>query len=284
MKQSVFNYSDYRTFLNDHANGQKQRDPEWSYGRWAKRLNVANTAVISNILNGVRHPGPRIVEQLVQYFRFDRKETEYFKNLVHLSKKKQDPELVHLILEKLQATHPDQTFQLIEDRVFQVIAFPHYYALREMVNLVGFTEDTDWIAQRLRIKTTKPEIKRALRNLEELGLLTRDSSGKLKYHSGSMRSSHDISSEALRRFHEEMLSLAHKTIREVSVNERDITGITFSARKEDLPKIKDDIAKFRRSLMKKYEQLGGGDIVYQLNIQFFPLTEQPAKKEGDTHA
>ncbi|MEQ1664899.1 MAG: DUF4423 domain-containing protein, partial [Bdellovibrionales bacterium] len=57
------------------------------------------------------------------------------------------------------------------------------------------------------------------------------------------------------------------------VLDRDITGITISMKKENLPKVKELIRQFRLNISKNFESLGDGDEVYQMNIQFIPLTK-----------
>jgi uncharacterized protein (TIGR02147 family) len=273
MKQNIFNYSDYRTFLRDHVQTQKESKPLWSLGQWSRRLEFANTSVLTNILNGVRHPGQNIVERFVDYFQFSDEENNYFRNLVRLQKKYSDPELRVLIMEKLKNSHPEKKFKLLDDETFQMISKWHYYAIRELVNLSDFKEDITWIRARLKFDVTIVEIKKALKDLERLGLLARNKSGRLIYAGGSVRSSSDVAVEGLKRLHEEMISIARESIRITDVLDRDITGITFSMKKENLPKVKELIRQFRLNISKNFESLGAGEDVYQMNIQFIPLTK-----------
>ncbi|MEQ1666138.1 MAG: TIGR02147 family protein, partial [Bdellovibrionales bacterium] len=210
MKQNIFNYSDYRTFLRDHVQTQKESKPLWSLGQWSRRLEFANTSVLTNILNGVRHPGQNIVERFVDYFQFSDEENNYFRNLVRLQKKYSDPELRVLIMEKLKNSHPEKKFKLLDDETFQMISKWHYYAIRELVNLSDFKEDIAWIRARLKFEVSIPDIKKALKDLERLSLLARDAKGCLMYAGGSVRSSTDVALEGLKRFHEEMIAIARE--------------------------------------------------------------------------
>lgn len=273
MTKSIFDYTDYRNFLRDHSERLKKQNPKWSFGWWSKRLGLANTGVITNIVNGHRHPGSQILDKLVRDLKMNKPEETYFRNLVLLAKTKENPELSQLVLQKLENSHPTKHFALIEESAFQAVAKPHYYAIREIVNLKNFEKSATWIQDRLRIKVSKPEIKRAIKDLLSLGMLKESTTGKIDYHKGSMRTSTDVASEALRQFHESMISLAEKSIREIKIEERDITGCTFSISKSDLPQIKKEIANFRMRIMNQFEKLGNGDEVYQLNVQLFPLTK-----------
>ena len=88
-------------------------------------------------------------------------------------------------------------------------------------------------------------------------------------------------SEGLKRFHEQMIEHAKSAIREVPVEERQICGMTLTVKKEDLKEAKEVIRHFMDRFSSRVDQKLG-EQVYQLNVQFFPLTKNGRNGNGRT--
>jgi uncharacterized protein (TIGR02147 family) len=268
---NVYDYSSYRIFLKQYAEEKRKVSPRFSYGAWAKNMNLGGTAVLTNIINGKRNPGPQLSEKFCSYFKFNRSEKEYFLDLIRLQKTSKDSRLSVFLMEKLANLHPNKDFKLLDIKTFKAISKWYSYAIREMVNLKDFREDPDWISKKLNFKVKPKQIKEAIRDLIELDLLKRDFSGCLKFGTDRIHTTNDISSEGLKRFHEEMIENAKESIRSIDVVDRNITGITFGINKKDLPDAKKMINEFQKQFAMIFEKIPS-ESTYQFNMQFFPLT------------
>lgn len=276
----VFKHTDYRTFLWAHHEDKKKRQTNWTLGRWAQMLGISSTSVLTNILNGKRNPGDKISGQFIKYFNFSEKEREYFLDLIELHKFTHKPRLTQLLIDKLGQSHPKGQFTLLNDQQFRIIARPYYYAIREIVNVKGFQENTDWIVKNLHIKVTKSQVETAIKDLLDLGLLKRDSQGRLLYTNEAVTTTHDMPNEALRRFHEEMLDLAKNSIREIPVLERDIASMTIAFDSQRLQECKEFLNDCRQKFMKKFETQTDADQVMHLEIALIPLSKKIMNSGG----
>ncbi len=70
-----------------------------------------------------------------------------------------------------------------------------------------------------------------------------------------------------------MLKLASDSIERYPSEERDITALTMSVKRETLADIKARVASFRRELLELAGNDEDSDQVYQINFQVFPLTK-----------
>lgn len=276
VQESVYQFSDFRAFLKNHAQEAKKRNPSWSYGAWARRLGLSGTAALTMVIHGQRNPGQRFMEKLNRYFEFDAREREYFSNLVRLQKYSTDPEMRVLLMEKIASIHPTGSFRLLDVHTFDAISHWYFYAIREMTLLDRFQEDPAWISSELRFKVSPRDATYALRILKKLGLLRRDSQGRLKPSDGTIDTTSDIAAEGIKRFHEEMIEHAKTSVRSADVSERELNATTLALHHRDLAKAKQLIRKFQDQFCRTLEK-GSGDSVYQLGIQFFPLTKAAAK-------
>lgn len=106
MGVNIFSFNDYRSFLLAYAHVMKEKNPRWSFGAWARRLELKTTSSLTKILQGDRNPGAEITDKFVKYFRFSEQETEYFRDLIRLEKIKHDGRLVSLLVEKMKKEYP----------------------------------------------------------------------------------------------------------------------------------------------------------------------------------
>lgn len=266
-------FTDYRTFLVAHVQDMKKKKKNWSYGAWAQSLGLKTTSSITKIINGEREPGPNMTKKMVHYFEFDEKQAQYFRDLICLQKIKSNPRLSVLLMEKMGKDYPDSRLRVMDDKSFLIISNWYYLALRELCRMQNFKEEPEWISEIFLFKVTSREISQAIKTLVQLDLLKRDSKGLLYLHEGRLDTSNDIASEAIKRYHEQMLEHAKSAIRKITVEEREITSTSLLMSSANLKMAKDLIREFKQKFEKLMEE-DCGDRVYQLQIQLFPLTKK----------
>ena len=92
---------------------------------------------------------------------------------------------------------------------FYVIADWYHYAILNIIRLDNFKSDPKWIAKCLGLSVV--EVRGALERLERVGLIKWERN-KLVRTTGSLTTTHDIESEALRRSHRQSLELSIKIL------------------------------------------------------------------------
>jgi uncharacterized protein (TIGR02147 family) len=272
----VRNFTDYRAFLIAHAQDKKARNPRWSYGSWAKSLGLKSTSSLTKILSGDRQPGPDLTDRLIRYFEFSPKEADYLKDLVRLNRVHRDPRLSVALLEKMSKEHPQSALRVLDDQTFSLLSQWHIFAVREMTRLDRFVEDPQWMSREFKFRVGPRDCARAIQILLQTGLLTRDQDNRLILAEGRIDTQSDQASEAIKRYHEQMLENAKQSIRTIPVDRREITASTLVVRAQNMAQAKEKIREFKRNFCRTFEE-PSGDGVYQIQIQFFPLTEEQSK-------
>lgn len=273
MELEVFEYTDYRSYLKDHYHSKKQKHSGWSLETWARRLGLKSKSTLAMILKGQRHPGRPVVSSLIRYFEFTNDEAEYFSDLVEWVKCKDGGNLSTILQERLAQKRKSQKFEFIDLDEFSLISQWFFPVIRELFHVKQFQMDPHWISHQLNSQLSVYEVEQALRLLERVGIVERLARGKYRLMQRHLVTPSDISSEAIKRFHLQILERAKESVRSVPVDEREISGSTFVVRQEDLPKAK----KMLKSLMEKFAdgvESIGGDRVYHLEVCFFPLTRK----------
>lgn len=271
---SILHYTDYRDFLKRHVELKRRQNSRWSVSLWARRLGLGATASLNMILNGQRHPGPRITDSLVRYFSFNPDEREHFLELIALAKLKEEgapKKLINsLLADFLKRRKVGTSARRIDGETFRKISRWHCYAIRQMTLLRDFDGSLDWLEKHFSFPLTRTELLEAVESLAEAGLISVKPDGRIERIESFVTTENDVASESLKRFHSEILGLARESIRKFDVSERELRGLTLAIRKDKIPEAKELIRRFTDEL----EKLGGqpdADEVYQLGVQFFPL-------------
>jgi uncharacterized protein (TIGR02147 family) len=215
-----------------------------------------------------------MVESFVRYFAFGDKDAEYFRDLVRLSKIKEDTRLSTLIIEKMGKKFANGAVKFVDEKTFNVISNWYHLPIREMVRLPAFRPDPAWISRNLTFKVGVREVAQALRSLSELGLVALDANGRMTVAEGRLNTGDDVANEAVKRHHEEMLENARAALRMVPVEKREITSQSIAISSAKLAQAKELIRQFQDKFSQLMEDEVGGDVIYQLQMQFFPLTRE----------
>jgi len=280
-KLSIRTFTDYRSFLSAHAQDMKRDRAHWTFGMWAQRLGLKDTSSITKIMNGDRDPGDQITEKMISYFKFNGKDALYFKDLVRLSKIRKDPRLSVLLMEKMAKQHPNNMDRLLDEKTFSAISNWYYLPLREMTRLKDFKENPEWIAEQLHFKVGALDLRKALERLVDLGLLRRGRSGRLEVAEGQIQTTNDVANEAIKRAHEQTLENAKIAVRSIPLEAREFQCESLVINTENLPQAKQMIREFREKFSKTFEE-EHGDSVYQIQLQFFPITKTSKKPKKDS--
>ncbi|MEK6706132.1 MAG: TIGR02147 family protein [Bdellovibrionota bacterium] len=268
----VQKFTDYRAFLLAHAQDMKKQKPSWSYRCWAKTLGLSATSSITKIIQGQRHPGPLMTEKLIQYFRFRERDAQYFRDLVRLYKIRRDPKLSVLLMEKMGRQHPGGAIKILDDPTFSIVSGWYHFVIREMSRMDSFFEDPEWISKSLRFKATPREVGQAIQKLLQANMLIRDERGRLKVSDGRIHTGSGAASEAIKRYHEQMLENAKQGVRAIPMDEREFTSSVLVVRKENLSRAREAIREFKNKFVELFEETAG-EAVYALQIQLYPVTK-----------
>ncbi|MBI2338833.1 MAG: TIGR02147 family protein [Deltaproteobacteria bacterium] len=277
-KPNIFEYDNYRSFLKDLYASLKQEKSAFSFRFFSKQAGFRSPNFLKLVMDGKRNLSPDGIEKFARALKLNKEETTFFRNLVLLNQ---------------ATTIEEKKFyaeQLIRHRFYKKInplkqAQYDYYTnwyfipVRELVGVDGFKEDPAWIAHQLIPPITTSEAEKALKELEQLGLIKRNEEGKLVQTDGFISTGDEVASASVAQFHREMMQKAAESIDRFPAPEREISSVTIGISEERAEQVKELIQRFRRELLAIASQDQKSTGVYQVNFQLFPLTKKP---EGES--
>lgn len=268
-------YLDYQEFLRDFYSAEKSRDPLFSYRVFAQAVGI-DASLLVKILQGKRHLSREGIEQVIQFFRFDSKHSEYFRELVAYGKANRDVDL-RKHFEALQNQRPAHSRRIESDlyRYFQHWYFP---AIRSALDVFPYKGDPDaaLLAKSFHPPLNASQVKEAISVLIRLGLACPDGQGFIRPATAHLSTGERWQSAAVRDYQKQLIQLAMDSIEGIPKEERDISSLTLALNSHELELIRAILAESRRSIVRQVDAMPATECnaVYQLNIQFFPVMQR----------
>lgn len=279
-RPSIFEFQDYKDFLKTVGlpNGKYSHSSQ-TLQKWAKRLGYRSPSSLTMILNGQRFPSRDMMKCLARDLDLNTQELEYFELLIDLAKAKSKDKNTEKISSRLnQLSGSRNTHQLTLDE-FRYVSEWYFVAIKQLIGHADFLEDPEWIRQKLRKKVTPGQVRYAIQVMLDLGVLVRDEKGKLTVNQKPWRTgSQGVSSAAIRKHHAGMINLAMESIEEQSVQERQLSSLTFRFNPERIQEVQAYLGRILEEFDQKFGDEQASE-VYQLNMQFFGLTKRAQEND-----
>lgn len=269
--EKIFSHLDYRQFLKARFAILKA-SRRLTHRALAQQAGFSSPNFLKLVMEGQRNLTEKSIVQVVKAFELEGREAEFFAALVRFNQAKTLEEK-DLGYEQLKLLRRDLPLKRLEYSQFDY--FNHWYAvaIRELLGVKGFREDPEWIRSKLQGRVSTAQVRRTLGLLERLGLIRRDEKGRLRQEQTPLSSGDQVTSLAAFRFHQGMIDKAKEALREAPAQERDISSVTLAVTRETAEQIKKRLRQFRKEILALSDQEGKAEAVYQLNLQFFNLTE-----------
>lgn len=278
-EKAIFQYDNYRDFLRDYYLKAKAKDKKFSYRYFARILGYTSPIFVKRVIDGSRNITEDGLQRFTKALKFNKEEADFFKHLVLLNQSKTEEEK-RGYAQKLLRTRSFRRLLPLKEAQFNYYAHWYLVPVRELVGLPQFKEDPQWIAEALTPSITPVQAKRAIDELQRLGLIERDATGHLCQTTVDVTSPDEIISTFKADWLVDIIRMGGESIRRISREKRDVSSVTIGVSTGALEDIKELARNFRREVMEvASRERDSSQNVYQLNIQLFPLTKLTGEKK-----
>jgi uncharacterized protein (TIGR02147 family) len=259
---------DYRESLRRVFSARVRANARYSLRAFARDLRLS-TAQTSYVLSGKKGLSPRSAELVARRLGLSPGEIELFvaSAVSQHARSAFARTAAHTKLDSLTSEASETRLGI---DAFQVVSEWYHFALLQILQLRGAKSDSAWLAAKLGISIEETE--GAIERLLRLELLERSPSGRIRASNATVLAPGGVPSEAIRKFHRQVIAKAVQAIDEQSVDLRYLESTLIPVRRADFAAATRAIADFHRRFDRKYTAVGDGDAVYALAIQFFDLT------------
>ncbi len=271
-RPSVYDYLDYRSYLADMFHYRKTKAPHFSYRYFSNKAGFASPNFLQLVINGKRNLTNASIAKVAKGFGLKKKEREFFEFMVFMNQATVHDEKDHYYRKMISMVGYKNTGTIAKDQ-YDYFSKWYYPAIREILPGEAGADAPERIAAKLKPKVTAKQVESAISLLEKLKLIRKSPDGRWEQAHKDISTGPEVKSMAVANFHKEMIRLAAESIDRFGAPQRDISGLTLSIRRESLPELKARIVSFRKEMMDMAGMDENPDMVVQINIQMFPLTE-----------
>lgn len=267
---NIYAFLDYRKYLEAYYRSRKAADRKFSH-RFIGKEGGFDPGLFSKILQGKRDISTTMVFKLAALLKLNRRQTSYFESLVLYNQAMLHHERRHHY-EKLAALRGSEA-KAVEQHQYEFYSKWYHSALRELLDFHATDgSDCDRLARQLIPPIKASEARQGLDLLEKLGFVARDEAGRYRVKDSLITTGYGNPGLSANNFVLESLELAKGAIDRFPAEVRNLSTVTFSIPAARYRHYEEKIRAFRRELMQEIGREKGSSVVYQLNLQLFPLS------------
>ena len=276
--KSLFEYLDYREYMKDNYSSTKETHPFISF-RYIEKKTGIDASYYAKVINKQKHISEASIPALSHFFRFNKRETDYFITLVSFCKARKN-EQVEYHFNKLISLRDPGSRQL-EEKKYKYFRQWYTVVIRELLHAIDYRGDYQKLAARLNPPISAVQARQSIKLLEELGLIESDASGRYFITDQFLTTDQKLRSIAVREFQRSMIRLAGEALDRFKQGERDISSLTISTNPSCMELIREKLDRTRKEILQIVaEHEDAPSDVYQLNFQVFPVTKGCAASQS----
>jgi uncharacterized protein (TIGR02147 family) len=269
---SIYDFTDYRQFLQSYYQQQKACNPAFSYRYFAQKAGFNSSGLYKDIVDGRTGITRGLILKFALAMKLSSRQQEYFEMLVYFNEARTADEKT-LYFERMMKFRNSKAFKVEKDQ-YDYYSKWYYIAVRELFSIGNFGDDYAAIARSLNPAIRKEEAeKAAVEVLKKLELIHKDNDGCYRVVDKILTSGSEVKSLTIANFQKAMMDIAKEAIDRHPTRHRDISTITFSVSKKTYEDIKAELIACRKRILSMVERSENEDRVGQLNMQLFPLTQ-----------
>ena len=281
-KIRVFDYTDYRKYLLDYYSHCKKTKPGFSYRYFSQHAGLNSIGLYKDVIEGRQLLGERMIDRFSEGIGHNEREAEYFKNMV-LFCQAEAIDIKKKYFSKMLACCRSRAAKVDIDQC-EYYARCYYSAERIIIGYDDFDGNYETLASTLCPHITIGQCKKAIKVLQNLGFIHKDHNGN--YHlsqrtvtSGPISIDSSIRSLNVIGLQRIMVDLGKKAYDQFTHEKINMSSLTLGVSESTYRDIKREIEVLREKFLLMAKNDSNADRVYQLNYQFFPLTEIDGKKK-----
>jgi uncharacterized protein (TIGR02147 family) len=271
---TVFDYLDYRRFLEDCFSALRMTDANFSMRTFAAKagLPLSNSSFFSKVVAGKRNLTHDLQFKIAMALKLKAGDLQYFELLVRFNQSK-DPDSKSHLYDEL-AKYSRSKARIITKEGNEYYSHWQYSIVRAFFGINQKENNPAAIAKKVYPQISPKDVDEGIKLLLQLGLIHKTANGFALRDTNiaTERENKDFVGK-LRIV--EMLRLAQEVFNHIPAQNRDFSAMTVYISKDGFQAIRDKIRVFREELKCIVAADQSEDRIYTLGMQFFPNTVLP---------
>jgi uncharacterized protein (TIGR02147 family) len=275
----LFEYMNYRDYLRDSYSEKKQEHPFYSYRLFSQKAGFTSPNFLKLVVDGDRNLSKESVFKFIKALSLNKKEAEYFENLVFFNQSKTLEEK-NAYVSKLMKYRRKSDPKKIEESEYAFYSEWFHPVIRELVTAIDFKEDFKELGHAVVPPISAIEAGKSVQLLLDLAFLEKKEDGRYVKSAATLTTGPQVRSIAVANYHKAMMQRASESIERFPASERDISSLTLSVSSETYAAMIDKLREFRKEILDFADADKNPDKAVQMNFQLFPLSVSFKKREA----
>jgi uncharacterized protein (TIGR02147 family) len=275
---NIFEYQNYRLYLKDYYNFQKNAKKYFSYRYFSQKAGINASAFLYYVIEGKRNLTKKSIDKISTAIGHSKDENDYFENLVFFNQAKTISDKTMYYSRIVECRKPVDLTTIAKER-YEFYAKWYNSVIREIVTMFDFHGDFALLGQQLMPPISAKESRESIELLERLGFIEIDENG-LYHQTDTVIGVKPKGQEAfiIEKFQIEMLEMAIKAYDRVIRSERMSASTTFSISEATFELFKMKTREFRKELLEIAKLDNEPSRVVQFTFNLFPISGDLGKK------
>ncbi|MCF0214956.1 MAG: TIGR02147 family protein [Fibrobacteraceae bacterium] len=269
--KSVIEYEDYRLFMSEYYQWKK-RTSAFTWREFTKKGGFTSPNYMKLVCEGKSGLSKSGMEGAADAMDLVGAEREYFRQLVKFCQAKRDADkkVAYAEMKAIAAAHKVRVLEGESASFYESWKYP---VLRELAPMMPGAKPLE-VAKACGGAFTAEEVRDALAFLTRAKFLKKNADGTYEQIERSLMMSTAAMPMLVRSMHKEMARFAEDAVEKFAVDERNFTGVTMGIDDESYAQILHELDLCRKRIISIATAKKGGNRVYRLNMQMFPLTDK----------
>jgi uncharacterized protein (TIGR02147 family) len=274
---NIFNYLDYREFIEDFYEDKKAANPHFSFQVFASMAGFGSKSFIKLVIDGKKNLTEKSVEQVNRALKLTDKSFSYFKDLVGFNQAS-SLQLRNFYFERILSYNKRNSAKALLHNQYDFYTKWYHNTIRELACTVNFKDNFELLGKMVKPAISARKARQSVALLQKLGLIRRKTGGGYEQSDAIITTGNEVRSLAVQNFHQQNLFIAGQSIETVASSERDISCLILGLSENGIQRIKGEIHKFQDKLLEIARHEKDIDRVCHLNFQLFPTSERINEK------
>ncbi len=269
-KPAIYDYFDYREYLNDSFTYFKKIDSTYSHRKFLSEADIPGSTYLLRVLKGERKLSLKYVANFSKSIQHNPDEAVYFELLVKFNNEKKVDKKDQFLKELLKI-RSDKTTSSLEDKKLKYFEKWYYPVIRDLVGIVNNSDDYNALSRMLIPPMSPLQVKRAVTFLQKNGFIKqREDSRGYTPSEPIVSTQPSVNSTILSQFHKKNLELDIAAFENCSLSDRSISSVIMSVSTETFEKMRVEIQEFRKRLLVLAREDTNPTMVCRVGFQVVP--------------
>jgi uncharacterized protein (TIGR02147 family) len=273
--EHLFDYDDFRKFMQDYFDEQKKMRAVFSHRFFAAKAGFSSSSYCLNVIRGRFNLTPKSIDKISKAMDFEPLQKAYFEALVQYNQARQVDERDQAWKQILQIRKQIE-FTHVTTREQAYFSKWYYPVVRELAVESNWNGDFRVLARQLTPQITTEEAREAVKNLLEWGLLKQV--GESYEHTSQMLDAAEIPPIALRKIRREYIQHAIGAVESMSKDERFAAFTTLAMSENSYNYAVEVLEEARKKIIARAANDLNVERVYEMMLVAFPMSKKIGKE------